>query len=187
MVVVLYCAVQLVCNICAVIIGEVFDTNYWVYQLNTILSFAIILALFARHLMPIKTKWQIMFIMALYAVSFLPIMSGDGITTFNSYSSAFCSLIIVAYCLYFFYTKLLKSPPEEHPLSNAVFWCVIGLFTYYAGAFFIFISYKILIIEISGSAVGRLWQFQNLLLFICCLYISYGVLCKNYQKISLSY
>lgn len=183
-----FCIIQFVCNASGEIIGDrFFGNNYWIYKLNTAASLLVILLLFAKYLLPVKKTTGMLFAVLFILFNSLPMLIGDGITTFNSYSAALCSIAIVAYCLYFFFIKLIQSSPEESVPSGTIFWCIIGLFTYYAGAFFIFISYKFLIESNLRSLGTTLWRFHNLLLFIGCLYISYGVLCKSYQKISLSY
>ncbi|GAB3027726.1 hypothetical protein GCM10027051_35840 [Niabella terrae] len=183
----IFCLIQLLCNTTAQIIGTGMKlNNYWVYKLNTIASFITLTLLFGKHLLKVSRTKLTMMVIVWLLFSFIPFAFGDGVITYNSYSAALSSIAIVAYCLYFFYIKLIQSSPEESVPSTPVFWCVIGLFTYYAGGFFIFISYKLLIEETTGNSVGRLWQFHNLLLFICCLYICYGIIWKNYQKISLS-
>lgn len=178
----IFCVVQLICNSVAYYMAHFKITNYWVYKINTVASFFFILYLFVKFLIPLNKKTILSIILVFLTFSLIAFLKGDGASSYNSISSAMASLIIVALSLYFFYSKLIHSSPEVSIPSTTVFWCVIGIFTYYAGAFFIFISYKYLIAADVGS-IFILWRFHNLLLLICCAYISYGVLCKNYQKI----
>ncbi|MFT4094374.1 MAG: hypothetical protein QM640_12110 [Niabella sp.] len=182
-----FCVVQVLCNTTAQVFAYYKANNYWIYKVNTMLSFISILVLFTRYLL-LGTALAKGALAGLFiAISFTPIFFGDGIVSYNSNSAALTSIVIVCYCLYYFYIKLIHSSPEDSAPSTPVFWCVVGLFTYYAGAFFIFISYKLLIEQDGGASVGTLWRFHNLLLFICSMYIGYGILCKPYQKISYSY
>jgi len=186
----IFCLVQLICNIVATIIERLAITNgffllqnnYWVYKLNTTSCFLTVIYLFTRYLLHFKAilLYALLLLYALISVAF--IIRGDGISQFNSVSSALESIVIVALCLYFFYSKLIYSHEEVSIPETSIFWCVVGIFTYYAGAFFIFISYKYFIGS-NDSTIGVLWRFHNILLFICCLYISYGILCKNYRTI----
>jgi hypothetical protein len=156
------------------------ESNYWVYKINTILSVIVILIIFGKYLVPDRKKLTNWILFALIVINIFSTFSGDGVTSYNSYSAALVSFVIVGYCLYYFYSRLLMSSPEDSVPSTPIFWCIVGLFTYFAGAFFIFISYKYLI-EADVATIGTLWRFHNLLLVICCLYISYGILCKTYQ------
>ncbi len=179
-----FCMVQFICNTLATYIEVVFNgRNYWVYKVNTVLSFGLILLLFARYLLPVSRLWAAVIMLGFIILNVLPVIRGDGITSFNSTSAAMSSLVIVGCCLYYFYAKLLHSSPENSVPSTIIFWCIVGIFTYYAGGFFIFISYKFLIENEVSKAMTILWKFHNLLLLICCIYIAYGVLCKNYQTI----
>jgi len=65
--------------------------------------------------------------------------------------------------------------------ASSLFWVIIGVFTYYTGSFFIFISYKYLIVQ-EASVIGILWRFHNVLLTIFCFYTIYGLACKKYQR-----
>lgn len=186
----IFCLIQLLCNTIATIIERLalphsfmlLQNNYWIYKLNSTGCFLTVLYLFFRHLLHFKLI-LLSALLSLYAlVSVLLVVSGEGIYRFNSISAAFESFVIIALCLHFFYSKLINTHEEVSIPDTSIFWCVVGIFTYYAGALFIFISYKYFIGS-NDSAVGVLWRFHNILLFICCLYISYGILCKNYRAI----
>lgn len=178
----IFCVVQFVCNSVATTIDWSDGNNYWIYKINFTASFLIILYLFAKKLVHLKPA-VLYTLLAFYLVISLFLMkTGDGVAYFNSLSAAIESIVIVSLCLYFFYTKLINTSEEISIPETSIFWCVVGIFTYYAGAFFIFISYKYLI-HTDSSTVAVLWRFHNILLFICSLYISYGVLCKNYRTI----
>ncbi|TXI33300.1 MAG: hypothetical protein E6Q58_02950 [Niabella sp.] len=178
----LFCIVQLACNTVGIVLDILIIQNYWVYELNMLLSFGILLFLFGKYLLHLKNS-------IIYLLAFLVIISNTithyfygWAATFNSYGYALISIVIVLFCLYFFYYRLINTPEEVSVPDTSIFWSIVGIFTYYAGAFFIFISYKVLIAT-ESSSLGILWRFHNILLLICCLYISYGVICKNYRTI----
>ncbi len=178
----LFCWIQIVCNTSATILDYKDINNYWVYEVNTILSFVIILILFGRYLLDLKKIVLYTLIGLVIICNALSYKYFGAIASFNSYGHALSSLFIVFLSLYFFYTRLINMPEEVSIPETSIFWCVVGIFTYYAGAFFIFISYKYLI-NTDSSMVAILWRFHNILLFICCSYICYGILCKNYRTI----
>ena len=177
-----FCVVQVVCNGISYVMAEYHHNNYIVYSINTFASFLLLFYLFANYLLPINKTASIVSVAVFIIITALLVYQGDGILTYNSISSAFTSFIIVALCLYFFYKSLISSSPEVSIPSTAIFWCVVGIFTYFAGSFFIFITYKY-IIATNMANLTMLWRFHNVLLFICSVYIIYGVLWKNYQTI----
>ena len=178
----LFCWVQLACNLYASILDIADKNNYWVYEINALLSIGIALILFGKYLLDLKKGIIITLVSLLIICNLFSYRYFGGLSTFNSYGHALCSLVIVLLSLYFFYSKLINMPEEVSIPDTSIFWCVVGIFTYYAGAFFIFISYKYLLTT-DSSNISILWRFHNVLLFICCAYISYGVLCKNYRTI----
>ncbi len=176
-----FVCIQFITNLTATILELLIITNYAVYVANIILSFSILTALFydisistIRKLLPAATL--IFLASAVYSIA-----NGDGIQTYNSILSAVGSFIITAYCLIFFYWRLVKDNEISGLTDSSLFWIIIGIFTYYTGSFFIFISYKYLIVQEAGI-IGILWRFHNLLLSIFCFYTIYGLSCKDYQK-----
>jgi len=172
---------QFVTNLAASIMEKFDVVNYSAYAVNVILSFIILSALFYRvinsAIRKVVPAAALLFIIcAGYSVA-----KGDGIRSYNSVLSAVGSFVIISYCLIFFYWRLVKDNKQPGLTNTAFFWIVMGLFTYYTGSFFIFISYKYLIVQ-QDNAVGILWRFHNLLLTIFCIYTIYGLTCKNYQK-----
>ncbi|WP_460685691.1 hypothetical protein [Niabella aquatica] len=180
-----FCSVQLYCNTVATIIERVIDgNNYWVYKINFTACFLVLLYLFAKKLVHLKSAFFYILLLLYSFISFFLVKNGGGVSYFNSISAALENFIIVVLCVYFFYRQLINTSEEVSIPETSIFWCIVGIFTYYAGAFFIFISYKYLI-HTDSNTIAVLWRFHNVLLFICSLYISYGVLCKNYRTILL--
>lgn len=177
-----FICIQLITNVTATVLEKLHITNYSVYLLNIVLSFLVLSILFYELGIPLIRKIfpfsSLLFLgFATYSIS-----NGDGIETYNSIISASASFIITAYCLIFFYWRLVKDKNYSGSLTDsAFFWATIGVFTYYTGSFFIFISYKYLIVR-EAEVIGILWRFHNLLLTIFCIYSIYGLTCKNYQK-----
>jgi hypothetical protein len=174
--------VQFITNLTATLFEKVFFVpNYSVYVINIVLSFVILSTLFYkidnRYLKKLVPAASLVFIIC----SVISLCNGDGIQTYNSIISAMASFIITAYCLVFFYWKLVRDTKLSGLTEIAFFWIIIGLFTYYTGSFFIFISYKYLIVQEAGL-IGILWRFHNVLLTIFCIYTIYGLTCKDYQR-----
>lgn len=174
--------VQFSTNLAAFIMQNVFNArNYAAYAANVVFSFMVLAMLFysmnSKSLKRVVPAATVLFmIVAIYSLS-----SGDGIYTFNSIVSGLASFIITACCLVFFYWRLVHDTKTSGLTNSALFWIIIGIFTYYTGSFFIFISYNYLISK-QFDSLGILWRFHNVLLTIFCLYTIYGLTCKNYQK-----
>ncbi len=174
--------IQFVTNLSAILVEKIFVLpNYTVYVINIVLSFAILSALFYKMdnsaLKKLIPPASLLFIIC----GVVSLCNGEGLYTYNSVISAMASFLITAYCLIFFYWKLVKDTKLSGLTNSALFWIIIGLFTYYTGSFFIFISYKYLIVQESGL-IGILWRFHNVLLTIFCIYTIYGLTCKDYQR-----
>lgn len=176
-----FVCIQISTNLLAMILEKFKVVNYSVYVLNVVLSFIVLSALFYQlHIRAIKKLMPLASLLFIICAVFST-ATGDGIATYNSMLSAIASFVITAYCLIFFYWRLVRDTRSSGLTENSFFWIIIGLFTYYMGSFFIFISYKYLIAE-EFDSVGVLWRFQNVLLTIFCIYTIYGLTCKNYQK-----
>lgn len=178
-----YIAIQLLCNLTASILEFLRLTNYSIYVANIILSFAILSWFFYKALDDKFVNILISIASLLFCICVVvSISNGDGIATYNSIVSAFASFMVTTYCLIYFYKKLILASVITELTENTVFWIVVGLFTYYTGSFFIFISYKYLLVQ-DSSVIGILWRFHNVLLAIFCGYTIYGIAWKNYRRI----
>jgi hypothetical protein len=176
-----FLCIQLATNLAASIMALLNITNYSVYVANIILSFAVLSLLFYKLDHYLLKKYIPAVCVFFISCAVFSIANGDGIGSYNSVLSAVASFFVTAYCLIFFYWRLVKDTRLSGLTESALFWIIIGLFTYYTGSFFIFISYKYLIVQ-ESRAIGILWRFHNVLLTIFCIYTIYGLTCKNYQK-----
>ncbi len=176
-----FVCIQFVCNLTASILDTGFKvTNYPVYAANIVLSFMVLSMMF-YYVFNDKIRRLIILASVLFAAcTVFSIGRGDGIYSYNSIVSALAGFIITAYSLIFFYWKLVSDKRMTGLTNGTFFWVVIGLFTYYTGSFFIFISYNYLIVSGEG-VVGILWRFHNLLLAVFCFYTIYGLTCKKYS------
>jgi hypothetical protein len=172
---------QFLTNTLATVLELAEIRNYLVYVVNIVLSFLILTLLFYHQENPLIKKVIPVFTLAFIIAGVVSLAQGDGINTFNSVLSAVASFAIICYCLIYFYWKLVRDIKLSGLTNSAFFWVIIGVFTYYTGSFFIFISYKYLIVP-EANTIGILWRFHNLLLSIFCFYTIYALTCKNYRK-----
>jgi hypothetical protein len=156
-------------------------SNYLVYSVNSLVSFGLVVALF-REALPTVRQWvwvlmSLGYVLIFSAASF----AGEGFVSFNSIQAATANFAITGLCLYYFYYHFVAEPARLSVTETPLFWCVIGLFTYYTGSFLISIFYKSLIENNAGS-IALLWKFHNVLLLVACLYIAYGIIWKQAPK-----
>ena len=176
-----FVCIQLVCNLAASALEIIFHTtNYPVYAANIVLSFLVLSMMFYNVFNQNIQRLIIMASVLFAACTVFSIGRGDGIHSYNSIVSALAGFIITAYWLIFFYWKLVSDKRMTGLTDSTFFWVIIGLFTYYTGSFFIFISYNYLI-EKGEGVIGILWRFHNLLLAVFCFYTIYGLTCKKYN------
>lgn len=176
-----FVCIQLTTNVAASVFELLMLANYSIYAANIVLSYFLLSVMFYKAVGKI-ILWPVIGVSVLFAAcAVVSITRGDGIHSYNSIVSAVASFIITAYCLVYFYWKLVKDKQTTVLTDSAFFWVIIGIFTYYTGSFFIFISYKYLIVQ-GDRVLGILWRFHNLLLALFCIYTIYGLTCKNYQK-----
>lgn len=168
-------------NLLATVLELIKVTNYLIYLSNIILSFFILSGMFYYMGNRLLKKLIPMGSLLFLAGILISLWFKDGIDSFNSNLSALGSFSITAYCLIFFYWRLVTDTRHTRLTESSLLWMVIGIFTYYTGSFFIFISYQYLLVQ-EADVIGILWRFHNLLLAIFCAYTIYGITCKNYQK-----
>jgi hypothetical protein len=91
----------------------------------------------------------------------------------NSYSNTLHSLIILFYCITFYY-KLLKELPAQQLQRLSLFWIVSGFFFSYAGKMVIYaVTHFLVHFERDNMIV--VWSFHNFLSIVGNVIIAYGV------------
>lgn len=90
----------------------------------------------------------------------------------NSYSNTFHSLIILFYCIVFYY-KLLKELPTQQLQHLPHFWIISGFFFSYAGKMVIYAVTHFLI-HFEKDDMIVVWTFHNFLSLIGNVIIAYG-------------
>lgn len=106
---------------------------------------------------------------------------------FTSISTATAALLIILYCFLYFRERLILVDLDNVETKRN-FFIVVSFFLYYAGAFFIFLTYRTITIEgINFSDlsvrrdIGTLWGMHNIIYFISCLISSSGLLWHMFQ------
>ena len=181
--IVLYLCTQLAFNALAkywmyVYVGQ---PNCFIYQINGCVSMVVLSAYFSvKYLRTItKPAHRIIFLCSAGAAILMLalLVSFENNKVFTSQSYGFIALIINAYSVMFYYQKL-RNQVIEHITSTRSFWFISGLFIYYSGSFFIFLTYKVFTIT-ANQHFSILWSVHNIILFIMCILMSKGFLCRS--------
>lgn len=180
--VLIFIAVQAVLNTTAVIMDQWFNQpNLFVYHINCLLSVFILVRYFESILSISRIRlFSAITLVVFYSFYLLTFFLDEGFATFNSKSFGLASLLIVIFCL-LYYWQNIKHPTTSRIIKSRDFWYVTGILTYYTCNFFIFISYRVLT-QSHIEHVGILWKIHNVFFLMMCLYIFAGMLCKPSPK-----
>ncbi len=177
-----FIAAQAGLNTIAYVLDQILlKSNLPLYHLNCLVSFLILSAYFSTILHFRKARFMLSVVLALYLVFFfINLMLWENIWSFNSNSFSIASLILVTYCFLFYLEKLIH-PATTNMAESRDFWYVTGIFTYYAGSFVIFATYR-KFTQLNVQHLGVLWQAHNIIFLILCLYLFKAILCKPSQE-----
>ena len=143
--------------------------NHWLYHLNCVLIQVLFTGYFLKIFKEKKIKKMIAITFSCFIIfAVLNAAFIQPYNTFNSYSYALGSLLIVSYCLLSFH-YLIDKLPSSNLLSLKEFWAGAGILIYFGSCFFIFISYHYLSI-VSQKNVGILWMAHNIFLALGCVF-----------------
>jgi len=113
-------------------------SNIILYNIFSIFAFCFYFFVLSQIIVNKKLKKLIFFIMFLYPVlAFLNTVIIQKITVFHSRSYSVGCLLIVAFCIYYFY-ELFQLPRAINLLKETSFWICSGLLFYYACSFPLF-------------------------------------------------
>lgn len=176
-----------------VILSIYHQPNIHLYTIMGILSFCTLSIFVSLSLKNINNKKLVIALSTIYLVFFfINIIFWENNTAFNSIGFATGSIFILINCFIYFRERLLMLDLQNsHPISNL--WVFVGFLFYYAGSFFIFLTYKVLtqkgvntnLME-ERKSLGTLWGIHNIIYFISCLIATFGLLWKKFQAKSTS-
>lgn len=120
-------------------------------------------------------------------VFFILLIFWDDNMSFNSTGFSLASLLIIVYSFLYFKEKIALADVQQ-AFFDKTFWIVTGLFIYYFGCFFIFLTFRFLtlngiltdLIE-ERKSLGTLWGIQNIIYFLSCISVSIGILWRKSQ------
>jgi hypothetical protein len=155
--------------------------NIYLYKANCFLSF-ITLGLYFLHkwkpYTPPRNYRKATIALGVLSLTILALIYYDGFDeAFNSYSYSLAALSICTGCILYYYAKL-KRPDIANIITSRSFWFVSGLFIYYAGCFFIFLSFKFLTLAKTPNA-SIVWSIHNIIFVPMCIAFSIGFRCSR--------
>jgi len=174
--------VQTLFNTVSIVYDKILQqNNLYLYHLNCAASL-LILTIYFSTILKFKQVHNILYgVLILFgAFFFVNIMLWENLRTFNSNSYSLASFIIVVYSFLYYLENLLR-PATIDIAKSQNFWYVTGLFTYYAGSFFIFLTFKKLTF-LNLKNLGFLWQTHNILFLILCIFLARGIICQLLQE-----
>ena len=92
---------------------------------------------------------------------------------FNSYSIVFQAMIVIDFCVVYFY-KLLQELPEQHIHKLPMFWINSGLLIFYSGTFILY-TFTSYLTEVLKNDMITYWSFHNILRIFLQLLILVGL------------
>lgn len=184
---VLYSLSAFICIIIAVLSylhlpNIIFYTTLVIVQFFTISFFFI-------NIIKDKKKVRLIIRIMLFYLLFLPFNFTflETSAVYTSISTAAAALLVILFCFIYFRERLIFIDMEDI-LVKRNFFIVVSFFLYYAGAFFIFLTYKTITIESinytdlsARKSIGTLWGIHNIIYFLSCLMASFGLLWYTFR------
>jgi hypothetical protein len=167
--------ISLTCDISAFFLVRYSINTHWIGNIYLAAQFSLLVLIFRKQF---HLKRTIDIIFAFFILFFVVNISFfQGPLTFNSVSNVVASLVLIGFCLFYFY-RLLNDLPIIHIHQLPMLWISFAVLTYYGGNFFLFLVKNYLTYGDAGSH-KLMWILHNLLniikniLFAVALWQSY--------------
>lgn len=168
-------SISLICDVLAYFMARNSLNTHWVGNIYLATQFFLLVLVFRNQF---SNRRIVDFILAIFILFFaINISFFQGPLIFNSISNIVACLILIAFCLSYFYL-LLNNLPIVHIQHLPMLWISFGVLTYYGGNFFLFLVKNYLTYGEAGSH-KIMWILHNLLniakniLFAIALWKSY--------------
>ncbi len=155
--------------------------TYWIGNIFMIAQLALLIILFRSQLQYHNVINSILLTSILFCLLNVGFIQGPFV--FNSLSNVIACLILISFCLYYFY-HLLNDLPTIHIQHLPMLWISFGVLTYYGGNFFLFLVKNYLTYGETGSH-KTMWILHNLLNIVKNILFAIG-LWKGYRKVRSS-
>jgi hypothetical protein len=164
-----------VCDVVAYLLARNGINTHWIGNVYLATQFSLLALVF-------RSQFQKRRLVNIVLLGFLIFFSVNisffqGPLVFNSVSNVVAGLVLIAFCLFYFY-RLLNDLPIVHIQQLPMLWISFAVLTYYGGNFFLFLVKNYLTYGDAGSH-KVMWILHNLLnivknvLFAVALWQSY--------------
>lgn len=169
---------QFFCNLLANILQIERINNQFLYHINCLISYILIERYF-HYLLKTSLLRRMIFIFSILFVVlfFLNIVFLQTVKEFNSNSYSICACLISFFSVVFF-KQCLVYFSEYNIFQIREVWYSSGILVYFASSFFVFISYSYFS-YFNVKSIPFLWKMHNFFLFVMCILISKGFLCRD--------
>lgn len=163
-------------ELAAVFIGRFLHLrNLPLLHIFSAVQFTLLWLIFAKRLIPPFSKKSFLGILAAFWVfAIVCAIWIDGLYNFNAHARSFGAILIIFFCLCYFYQRLRKLDLENLE-ADPLFWIATGSLIYFSGSLILFIiSNYILINEamsISTWGVHGIFNIFNNLFFMIALWV----------------
>jgi hypothetical protein len=167
--------ISLVCDILAFSLARNSINTHWIGNVYLASQFSLLALVFRMHVQSRKVVDSVLIAFLLFFTINISFFQGP--LVFNSVSNVVACLILIAFCLFYFY-RLLNELPIVHIQQLPMLWITFAVLTYYGGNFFLFLVKNYLTYGEAGSH-KVMWILHNLLnilkniLFAVALWQSY--------------
>jgi hypothetical protein len=155
--------------------------TYWIGNIFMITQLSLLIIIFRSQLQHSSVINSILLLSVIFCLLNIGFIQGPFV--FNSFSNVIACLILISFCLYYFY-RLLNDLPTIHIQHLPMLWISFGVLTYYGGNFFLFLVKNYLTYGETGSH-KLMWILHNLLNIVKNILFAIG-LWKGYRKVRSS-
>ena len=164
-----------VCDVLAYLLARNGINTHWIGNIYLATQFSLLTLVFRTQFRKRILVDIVLFSFLIFFITNISFFQGP--LVFNSVSNVVAGLVLIAFCLFYFY-RLLNDLPAVHVQQLPMLWISFAVLTYYGGNFFLFLVKNYLTYGDAGSH-KVMWILHNLLnvikniLFAIALWQSY--------------
>jgi hypothetical protein len=163
-------------ELAAVVLGRLLHLrNLPLLHVFSVVQFTLLWLIFAQRLIPPFSKrffWGIL--VAFWAFAIVCAVWIDGIYNFNAHARSFGAILIIIFCLSYFYQRL-RMLDLENLEADPLFWVATGSLIYFSGSLILFIISNYILpdeaMSISIWGVHGIFNIFNNLFFMIALWV----------------
>lgn len=163
-------------ELAATLIGRLLHLrNLPLLHVFSAVQFTLLWLIFAKRLIPpFSKKFFSWVLIAFWAFAIISAIWIDGIFNFNAHARSFGAILIIFFCLSYFYQRLIKLDLENLE-ADPLFWIVTGSLIYYSGSLILFIISNYFLADQAMSfsmwGVHGIFNTLNNLFFMIALWV----------------